>query len=85
MKSCDHNVVPKDDDPSTGVCTKCGDDTFPIADPAYDAFNILETLREYPNDGVRADFIAYLKEYICIHCGRYFEDGNVRCFCTRDE
>lgn len=33
MAECDHEVVPLDDDPTMGRCTKCGDDTFPLVDP----------------------------------------------------
>ena len=35
--SCDHDVIPREDDPRMGRCTKCGDGSFPIAyDDDYD-------------------------------------------------
>lgn len=56
MPECEHEVVPLDDDPTMGRCTKCGDDTFPLVDPEGP---------DVPAEYVRALLLRPVLERLC--------------------
>jgi len=65
LVDCPHkNIRPIPGTPAEGRCLDCGERGFPIVDPLWDAAKVLETLRAYPDDESRREFVEFLLGYV---------------------